>query len=143
MKQHICTVCHRPSVIWKANPKRCKDCYYRELHSLKQTEDGKIAKPFKYQTKVIKKVSTRQQKLNAAYKALRDTFMKTHEVCQAQLDECTGKATECHHKAGRGQYLLDDTKFMALCNNCHIWINEHNEAATTLGFCQSRLSKTV
>lgn len=94
-----------------------------------------------YQTKEIKKVSTRQQKLNAAYKILRDQFMKSHKACEANLQGCKKKATECHHVRGRGQYYLDDTTYLALCSPCHKWVNEHNEAASEMGFCKSRLEK--
>lgn len=112
--------------------------------TLTQTENGRPAKAFKvYSTKAIKQVSTRQQKLNAAYKILRDRFMKVHPTCQAGLGGCTVKSTECHHIRGRGEYFLNDKYYLALCNSCHRWINDHNEAATAMGFCQSRLSKTI
>ncbi len=94
-----------------------------------------------YQTKEIKKVSTRQQKLNVAYKVLRGQFMKAHPKCEANLQGCKIKSTECHHVRGRGQYYLDDTTYLALCGPCHKWINEHNEAASEMGFCKSRLGK--
>lgn len=150
-KLKICSICNEPSKLWVSTPKTCKNCAMRlkssdkpKFKALTQTEDGKIAKAFKvYSTKAIKQVSTRQIKLNAAYKVLRDQFMKLHPACQAGLDGCTVKATECHHMRGRGEYLLNDKYYLALCNNCHRWINEHNEAATAMGFCQSRLSKTI
>lgn len=95
-----------------------------------------------YQTKEIKKVSTRQQKLNAAYKVLRDQFMKSHKACEAnliELAECTKRATECHHPIGRGKYLLDDSKFIALCHNCHAYIETHPLYAKEKGFSADRL----
>jgi len=115
----------------------------KKFKPLTQTEDGEEAKFFKYQTAEIKKVSTRQQKLNAAYKVLRDAFIKKKKYCVARLDGCTGNATECHHKAGRGEYLLDDTKYLALCHNCHVFITEHSQFAMERGFSESRLSKAI
>lgn len=108
--------------------------------SLTQT-DNEPAKPFiaSYRTKQIKKVSTRQQKLNAAYKVLRDQFMKKHPTCQARLAHCTGVSTECHHSRGRGEYLLDDSTFFALCGNCHRYLETHPEISKALGFTKSRL----
>lgn len=109
--------------------------------TLTQTTDGKEAKPFRvtYQPTTIKKVSTRMQKLNAAYKVLRDQFMKKHPTCQARLEGCTGAATECHHSRGRGEYLLDDSTFKALCGHCHRYLETHVEVSRALGFTKNRL----
>lgn len=143
-KLKICSVCEKECYLWASTPPACKECHQRAKSMLKQTTDGRTAKAFKiYSTKAIKHVSTRQMKLNAAYKILRDQFMKTRPTCQAGLGGCTVKSTECHHIRGRGEYLLNDKYYLALCNSCHRWINEHNEAATVMGFCQSRSSKTI
>lgn len=128
-----CSICHKLSVLWRSNPKTCKDCANKE--KVRDT-------PPKYQTKEIKKVSTKQQKLNAAYKVLRDQFMKNHKNCEANLIElagCTKKATQCHHPNGRGQYLLDDSRFIALCHNCHSYIETHPLFAKEKGYSGDRL----
>lgn len=96
-----------------------------------------------YSTKTIKAVSTRQQRLNAAYSAQRLIYLKNHRICEAALTNCTFEATQAHHKRGRLEYLLDEGTWLPVCQSCHTWINEHNEAATIMGFCQSRLSKTT
>ena len=143
-----CKTCGDPSYIFSHG--NCRNCWglskAKEKHQqarLTQTEDGAEAKPFKiYKTTEIKKVSTRQQKLNAAYLVLRKEFMKSHKICAADLDGCTLHATECHHKRGRGEYLLDDSTYLALCAIIE-FINEHNAFAMEAGFTQSRLSKAI
>jgi len=128
-----CSVCHKLSVLWRSNPKMCKECAQKEKVSISK---------FKYQTKVIKRVSTKQQKLNAAYMVLRNAFMKNHKLCEANLIDlagCTRKATECHHPNGRGKYLLDDSRFIALCHNCHAYIETHPTFAKEHGFSGNRL----
>lgn len=121
--------------------RRLEDNYFQVKRSELDSIGKKPANKAVYQTKEIKKVSTRMQKLNAAYKILRDLFMKSHPKCEANLPGCKIKSTECHHVRGRGQYYLDDSTYLALCTPCHKWINEHNEAALEMGFCKSRLGK--
>lgn len=89
----------------------------------------------------INKVSTQQEKINRAYSVICSHFKKDHPICQARI-KCSGALTkEVHHKRGRGKaYMLDSTTYLACCSDCHEWINSHNEHATALGFCQSRLS---
>lgn len=67
--------------------------------------------------------------------------MKNHPMCEAKLPGCSSIATECHHKRGRGEYLLDSTTFLALCHLCHSYIELHPNQAKELGFSESRLSK--
>ncbi|MDB5144198.1 MAG: hypothetical protein JWQ66_2911 [Mucilaginibacter sp.] len=142
-----CKTCGDPSYIFShGNCKRCsqlaKIAEKREFKPLVQTDDGRPGKVFKvYQTTKIKSVSTRQQKLNAAYLVLRKEFMKANPICGAGLEGCTIQANECHHRRGRGEYLLDDSTYLALCANCHKFINEHNEFAFEMGFSESRLSR--
>lgn len=129
-----CSFCHKLSVLWRSNPKTCKECAQKD--KVQQT-------PHKYQTKEIKKVSTRMQKLNAMYKVLRDSFMKHHPKCEANLQGCTKTATECHHTKGRGQYYLDDSTYIPLCHNCHVFIEKSPKWAKENGFSLDRLKKYV
>lgn len=89
----------------------------------------------------INKVSTQQEKINRAYGVICGQFKKDHPICQARI-KCSGAlTTQTHHRRGRGKaYMLDTTTYLACCSDCHEWINSHNEQATALGFCQSRLS---
>lgn len=43
-------------------------------------------------------------------------------------------ATELHHMAGRrGSALLDESRWIGLCGNCHRWATEHPEQAVEQG----------
>lgn len=63
-KLKICSVCGDPCVLWVSNPKMCKNCAGRfkaeqeRQQALTQTEDGQPAKPFKYQTSIIRKAKS-------------------------------------------------------------------------------------
>lgn len=137
-----CTDCGSPSYIFSHG--RCKNCAQlaklregpKEQVTLVQT-DSKPAKPFR----VIKKVSDKQAKLNAAYNAMATVYKKEHPMCKAQIIVCTGYTTDVHHKKGRGEYLMDATTWLPVCRACHDWIGTHHERAMELGLVESRLSK--
>lgn len=142
-KLKICSVCGDKCKLWTSNPKMCKDCAQRAKNSLKQTEDGKLAKPFKYQTKKIKSVSIRQQQRLSVYNVAARLFKKNNPVCKARI-KCIGSpTTDVHHRRGRGEYLLDESTWLPTCRLCHQWIEEHSEQAKALGLSESRLSKAI
>jgi hypothetical protein len=119
----------------------CKQCATRAKNTLKQTTDGKIATPFKYQTKEIKRVSTHQQKLNLAYTAQRKIYLKRHPICEVRTEGCTGKATTVHHRKGRiGTLMLDEKYWLACCMECHNFIEIRPEWAKEKGFSLNRLT---
>lgn len=60
-------------------------------------------------------------------------------MCQAHLSGCATYATDIHHKAGRGEYMLDQSTYMAVCRNCHQWIELHPIEAKQKGFSVERL----
>lgn len=74
------------------------------------------------------------------YNALRRLFMIGNPSCQAKLVGCGGKATDVHHKAGRGENLLKIGTWLAVCRSCHQWIEEHPAEAKELGFSENRLN---
>jgi len=67
----------------------------------------------------IKKVSDKQKALLVEYAKLRKNFLKVHVNCEAQLIGCTKDATEVHHRAGRGAFLLDVITWLSICRSCH------------------------
>lgn len=93
-----------------------------------------------YSTKTIKAVSTRQQKLNAAYAAQRKVFLNNRPVCEAALTNCTFVATEIHHMKGRKEFLLDERFFLPMCRNCHSYLEIHVEEAKAKGLSLDRLT---
>ena len=54
---------------------------------------------------------------------------------------CKGQATECHHKKGRiGNDLLDETNWLALCHNCHEYVERERTWAMEKGFSIKRIN---
>lgn len=94
-----------------------------------------------YSTKTIKAVSTRQQRLNAAYSAQRLVYLKNHRICEAALTNCTFEATDIHHMKGRSEYLLDEKFFLPVCRSCHSFIEENPAYAKSKGLSLDRLTK--
>lgn len=127
----------------KVKSKHCKECnHFGPLFSKGRCKNcaQKTYKPLsKTQTK-IKKVSTKLSKELRRYSALREQYLRQHPICQAKV-KCRGKlATDIHHMKGRGKYLLDTTKFLSVCRDCHDWITEFSNEAIELGLSESRLT---
>lgn len=143
-KLKICSICNHPAKLWKSSPAMCKNCAMRAKNTLVQSESGLEATPFKaYRTAEIKKVSTRQQKLNTAYNVQAKLYKKNNPVCKARI-KCIGSpTTDVHHRRGRGQYLLDESTWLPTCRECHQWIETSPEQAKALGLSGSRLSKAI
>jgi len=74
------------------------------------------------------------------YSKRRTAFLVIHSSCQAKLVNCTGKATDVHHKAGRGENHLKISTWLAVCRNCHTWIELNPVEAKDLGFSESRIN---
>lgn len=72
----------------------------------------------------IKKVSDKQKALLAEYAKLRKQFLKAKTKCEAGLYGCFKDATEIHHLAGRGSFLLDTETWMGICRSCHAKIHD-------------------
>ena len=119
----------------------CKNGWLKKLSKAEPTQLKRSSLP-RSQTP-IKKRSDKRAKQELAYSALRKAFLQTHPRCQAHVDHnCLGKATECHHKQGRiGELLCDDTKFLAVCRNCHFFIENNREEAIDRGWSELRLAK--
>jgi hypothetical protein len=77
------------------------------------------------------------------YSRLRDAFLTAKPRCEAKLVGCTGVSTEIHHKAGRvGDKYLRIGTWLAVCRNCHTWIEINPAEAKELGFSESRLNES-
>jgi hypothetical protein len=89
--------------------------------------------------KSINKVSDSQKAKNKIYNKIRPIFLDNHKICQAKLHGCTVASREVHHKKGRiGKNFLDITTWLAVCPNCHRWIEANPEAAKSLGLSDNR-----
>ncbi len=122
-----CAGCSTFKHIWKSHGKEkyCKECWYS------------IEKP-----KSISPVSKKKRVEMDEYGKKRTAFLALHSQCQAKLSDCTGKSTDVHHKKGRiGDDYLNMSTWLAVCRNCHTWIETHPEDAKTLGLSESRLNQ--
>ncbi len=90
----------------------------------------------------LPRFSDKRKKEMPVYDKRRLAFLSLHKFCQAKLTGCTGYATEVHHKKGRvGEDYLNISTWLAVCHNCHHWIEMHPEKAKELGLSESRLIK--
>ena len=89
---------------------------------------------------MIRKVSKKQAKRLTEYTVLRTKFL----VEKNMTCERCGKVDpeiQLHHRRGRiGNNLLDVSTFMAVCYECHRWIELHPEESKLAGFSLSRLA---
>lgn len=86
----------------------------------------------------LKKVSKKMAKTNSEYSKLRLEYLYKYPMCQAKIFECTLKATDIHHKQGRGKYHLDTSTWLSVCRNCHNYIEHHPKEAKELGYTSTR-----
>ena len=104
-----------------------EQCYLHKTNQIRPLGDHgccydcekKISKAVK---KPIAKESPKRVVDNRLYRAKAALFLATNTKCQAMLEGCTIKATECHHLHSgkdRAKYLLDETTYKALCSHCH------------------------
>lgn len=82
-------------------------------------------------------------KMERTYYSLRESWLSRPEnrMCAVKLDGCMIQATEVHHKKGReGVLLIDQSKWLPACRNCHNYITENSKWAISKGFSISRNS---
>ena len=75
------------------------------------------------------------------YSKKRKAYLALFSTCQATLVDCTGQATDVHHMEGRGENHNKINTWLAVCRNCHRWIEENPADAKHLGFSRSRLNQ--
>lgn len=88
-------------------------------------------------TNSIKKISEKKKKQDKLYKELRKQFLKDHPICAVYPPK---KATQIHHKKGRGKYYLDVSTWLAVSMEGHRQIEDNPQWAKMLGFSESRLT---
>lgn len=72
-----------------------------------------------------------------AYTVLRREFLAEHPACE----RCGQRATDVHHRAGRGPNLLRVDLFAALCRPCHDLCGREPAWAVANGYSLSRLAE--
>lgn len=132
-KKKICGECGEESFIWanRGGRKLCKKC----------STTGVDIKPT-YKAKPIASRSQKRTIQEREYSVKRKLFLQNNPMCQAHIQGiCTNQATECHHKRGRiGNDLTDETLFLALCHNCHEYIERERTWAIEMGFSIKRIT---
>jgi 5-methylcytosine-specific restriction endonuclease McrA len=79
----------------------------------------------------IRPRSIKRQHQEREYAKLRKIFLFNHPVCE----RCGGQSQEVHHKKSRtGEHLLDESNFMAVCRNCHQYIEENSKESLEKGW---------
>ena len=134
-KKKKCSGCGELTIIWKSEgrEKYCKQCWScHKTSGVRQTSA-------KTRTALSPR-SPKQKRIDAAYSIMRKSYLDTHGMCNAHLGGCTTHATDIHHKEGRGEKTLDSTTWIAVCRNCHIWIETHPKEAKELGLSGQRLA---
>lgn len=86
----------------------------------------------------IKKVSEKMQKKLGVYARKKKEYIKDHPICE--FEGCQCKSKDIHHKKGKiGDLYTDETYFMAVCRDHHIWIERNPNEAKRLGYSLDRL----
>lgn len=108
----------------------CSACYWsvnKVKYALKNK--GGVKKPV-----LIRNASEKREILNNIYGILCRELKPQHLSCQGNLEGCTHRATQIHHKKGRRNYLLIMSKhFCYLCKNCHDFCTVHSFVAMKIG----------
>jgi hypothetical protein len=75
------------------------------------------------------------------YRKNRIEYLADFPYCQANINDCMAMSNQIHHKAGKiGARLNDQSKWLAVCQNCHDWIERHPKEAKDLGLSLNRLT---
>lgn len=130
-----CSKCGELRFIWKnsGGERFCKGCWSTHSNN---------SKPIPYhKQKPIPPRSSKRIKEDGIYSKERKLFLNLHPMCQAHLSGiCSQTATDVHHMKGRvGELLLDKTNWLAVCRQCHNYIELNPITAKALGFSKSRL----
>jgi hypothetical protein len=92
-------------------------------------------KPAQRQSKAINPRSAKMAKLMTQYRKQRAAFLRLSPWCGV----ChTAKATDVHHKLGRGPYLLMSSTWIGVCRICHNHIHAHPSWAYAEGLLIKR-----
>lgn len=90
--------------------------------------------------KYIRQVSDKRMEQLKNYSGEVKAYKKKNNNCEVRLQGCSKLTTDVHHMKGRlGSNLMDQRYWIAVCRNCHRWIEEHPKSAKKLGFSSSRL----
>ena len=97
----------------------------------------------KKEKKWIPQVSEKRKEKNKEYRIVRDQYLLENFKCEKCL---YAESTEVHHQAGKVggdliPLLIDPVYFMAVCRDCHRWIEEHPLESLKMGWSLKRIGK--
>ena len=81
----------------------------------------------------------RLAKYGKLYTKMRKKFLEENSLCQCGEHGCTGFSTQVHHKKGRGIWLLIVQYWLAVCSNCHKFIENNPKEAKEKGYSLNRI----
>jgi hypothetical protein len=90
-------------------------------------------------------MSFRSEKQNREYRKIRKVFLEENPQCQCVIHEhqCRHRATQIHHKRGRGKDLCNTEFFMGVCGACHEYIERNRSWSKEKGYLINRASSYV
>lgn len=121
--------------------KKCKTCKGKGCEACKGF--GFVIKPKAKKPPKRPKAKSKGHAINLAYGKLRKAFMLKHPICRFVSEDgvsCGKKATETHHRRGRGKYMLQVDTWTALCSAHHRLIHENPAMAKKHGWLHNPLS---
>lgn len=85
----------------------------------------------------LRKVSKKYAKELATYRSLKKFILGKRMYCEMPsrtgCPSCLNRATQIHHKFGRGKNLNSVIYWLAVCDSCHKYIEEHKNEARKMG----------
>lgn len=132
-KLKTCSNCNELTILWNSSPKLCRDCY----HKLKSKGEIKTSKSLssklgKVSVGKIKSVSDKRLLALKEYRVVRDKYLKDNPICE--VDGCSSREVELHHKKPRAYHLCDVSVFMSVCRACHQRIESSDNWARSKGY---------
>lgn len=103
----------------------CATCSAQQRKEARNAGKVKIVTP-------PRKVSKKMAKDKIVYNEKKAKYLEIFPVCQAK--GCSAPSTDLHHRQGRqGKKLTDETLFLALCYDHHVYYTEHSAEAIADG----------
>lgn len=77
----------------------------------------------------------KEEDRNKLYLILRKDFLRNHPFCEVKRvrDGINERATEIHHRRGRGRFLLKVETWIPVSKEGHLWIHQNQGEARKLG----------
>ena len=96
------------------------------------------SQPTPKKRKRIPAMSEKRKKDAAIYSKKRKAFLEAHPLCQATWLIWPNRptrpiATEVHHVKRRGKHYLDESSWLAVGREAHVFIHSHPTEARRLG----------